>query len=1016
METVKEYLDKLEINNSILAKLLKEVYINRVVYFREERVVYFYLTSKEVVSYELLDSFREELKVKLDYFKDIKLKIRYIGFDRKSNKDIIKRYWPNIIYILKSLCPSIAGWYKQVEYLCLDDLLKIKLPKGLFYERLVKQNVVHVLKNILIEEVGMDIKIEIERAVDEEVNLDKIIKRTERITEEKIKELELNNTNKEENDEEEAYVIKPEVDENLIYGENVHALVEKIKDLNSTSGTVSVVGEVFDIETKELRNGKILMIASITDYTSSISCKLFLNDLNKDIVLDNIKKGSYLKIKGDIIYDTYQRELTMTISGIRKEIKQERVDTSEIKRVELHAHTQMSSMDAVCPTKKLVERAAKWGHKAIAITDHGVVQAFPDAMNAAKAHGIKVLYGVEGYLVEDDALIIEDANNKPLTQSFVVFDIETTGFSNTNDKITEIGAVKIENFKVVDKFSELINPQKDISYKIQELTGITNDMVADKPTIEEVLPKFIEFIGDSVLVAHNAEFDMGFIAEKCRKQNIKFKVADKPTIEEVLPKFIEFIGDSVLVAHNAEFDMGFIAEKCRKQNIKFNNKSVDTLTLARVLLPELKRHRLNIVAKALGVQLLNHHRAVDDAQATALIYIKFLEMLEKKGATTLSDRLNIVAKALGVQLLNHHRAVDDAQATALIYIKFLEMLEKKGATTLSDVNEILGKIDYQKLATNHVTLIAKNYTGLKNLYKIISDSHVNHFYRSPRILRSVLQEHRDGILVGSACESGVIYRAVKKNLPDEEIEKLIEMYDYIEIMPIDNNRRDGILVGSACESGVIYRAVKKNLPDEEIEKLIEMYDYIEIMPIDNNRFMIEKGEVNDEEELRDINRKLIDIAEEIEKLIEMYDYIEIMPIDNNRFMIEKGEVNDEEELRDINRKLIDIAYKFGKIPVATGDVHFLEKHEAVLRKILKYSQGFKVDEEETYLHFRTTDEMLKEFSYLGDELAYEVVVENSNKIADMVEVIKPIPDETYPPVIEGSDTELREMCNISTSN
>ena len=609
----------------------------------------------------------------------------------------------------------------------------------------------------------MDIKIEIERAVDEEVNLDKIIKRTERITEEKIKELELNNTNKEENDEEEAYVIKPEVDENLIYGENVHALVEKIKDLNSTSGTVSVVGEVFDIETKELRNGKILMIASITDYTSSISCKLFLNDLNKDIVLDNIKKGSYLKIKGDIIYDTYQRELTMTISGIRKEIKQERVDTSEVKRVELHAHTQMSSMDAVCPTKKLVERAAKWGHKAIAITDHGVVQAFPDAMNAAKAHGIKVLYGVEGYLVEDDALIIEDANDKPLTQSFVVFDIETTGFSNTNDKITEIGAVKIENFKVVDKFSELINPQKDISYKIQELTGITNDMVADKPTIEEVLPKFIEFIGDSVLVAHNAEFDMGFIAEKCRQQNIKF-----------------------------------------------NNKSVDTLTLARVLLPELKRHRLNIVAKALGVQLLNHHRAVDDAQATALIYIKFLEMLEKKGATTLSE-----------------------------------------------VNEILGKIDYQKLATNHVTLIAKNYTGLKNLYKIISDSHVNHFYRAPRILRSVLQEHRDGILVGSACESGVIYRAVKKNLPDEEIEKLIEMYDYIEIMPIDNNR----------------------------------------------------------------------------------------------FMIEKGEVNDEEELRDINRKLIDIAYKFGKIPVATGDVHFLEKHEAVLRKILKYSQGFKVDEEETYLTF-----------------------------------------------------------------
>lgn len=822
MESVKEYLDKLEINNNILAKQLKEVYIKKVVYFKEDKIVYFHLTSKDVVSNELLEFFREELKEKLDYFKDIKLKIRYTGLDRKSNKDIIKRYWVNIIYILKNLCPSIAGWQKQVEYLCIDDLLKIKLPKGLFYDRLMKQNIIHVIKTVLVEELGMEINIEIERAVDEEVNIEKIIRKTDRITEEKIRELEINNQTKPEEDEEAVYVIKPEVDESLIYGENVHAIVEDIKDLNNTSGTVSVIGEVFDVETKELRNGKILLIASVTDYTSSISCKLFLNDTNKDSVLDHVKKGSYLKIKGDVIYDTYQRELTMTISGIRKETKPERQDLSENKRVELHAHTQMSSMDALCPVKKLVERAAAWGHKAIAITDHGVVQAFPDAMNAAKASGIKILYGVEGYLVEDDALIIEDANDKPLTQSFVVFDIETTGFSNTNDKITEIGAVKIENFKVVDKFSELINPQKDISYKIQELTGITNDMVKDKPTIEEVLPKFIEFIGDSVLVAHNAEFDMGFISEKCRQQNIEF-----------------------------------------------NNKSVDTLTLSRILLPDLKRHRLNVVAKALGVPLLNHHRAVDDAQATAFIYIKFLEMLDKKGASTLSE-----------------------------------------------VNDVLGKIDYQKLGTNHITLVAQNYTGLKNLYKMVSDAHVNHFYRSPRILRSVLSEHKEGIIIGSACEAGAVFRAVKKNVPDEEMKKIIEMYDYIEVMPVDNNR----------------------------------------------------------------------------------------------FMIDKGEVSDEEELRDLNRKLIETAYKFGKIPVATGDVHFLDKHEAVHRKVLKYSQGFKVEDEETYLHFRTTDEMLEEFKYLGEDLAYEVVVANTNKIADMVEVIKPIPDDTYPPVIEGSDVELREMC------
>ena len=823
MDLVKDYLDKLEINNTILAKQLKEVYIQKVTYFKEDKIVYFYLSSKDIVPYELIEKFREELAEKLEYFREIKIKIRYTGLERKTNKDIIKRYWNNILYILKTLCPAIEGWYKKVEYMYLDDMLKIKLPKDLFYEKLIRKDVVNVLKNVLVEELGIDINIVIERAVDEKISIRKIIERNDKEVDEKVRALEIDKISKKEHEEiESEYVIKPEVDENIIYGENVNVLVENISKLNVQSGTTGIIGEVFDIETKELRNGKILLILAVTDYTSSISCKLFLNDTNKDSVLNQIKKGSYLKIKGDIIYDTYQREISMTISGIRKETKEERQDLSTSKRVELHAHTQMSSMDAVCNVKKLVERAAKWGHKAIAITDHGIVQAFPDAMSAAKANNIKVLYGVEGYLVEDDALIIDDPNDKELSQTFVVFDIETTGFSNINDKITEIGAVKIENFKIVDRFSELINPEKDISYKIQELTGITNDLVKDKPTIEEILPKFMEFVGDSVVVAHNAEFDTGFISQKCREQGLQYK-----------------------------------------------NKSIDTLMLSRILLPHLKRFRLNLIAKELGVPLLNHHRAVDDAEATANIFLKFLEMLQKKGANTLKD-----------------------------------------------VNDVLGNIDYTKLTTNHITLIAQNYTGLKNLYKIVSDAHVNHFYRAPRILRSVLNEHKEGLIIGSACEAGVIYQAVKKNMPDEELEKIVDMYDYIEIMPVDNNK----------------------------------------------------------------------------------------------FMIDKGEVNDIEELRDINRRLIEVANKFGKIPVATGDVHFLDKHDAVLRRVLKYSQGFKLDDEETYLHFRTTDEMLEEFSYLGEELAYEVVVENTNKIADMVESIKPIPDDTYPPIIEGSDTELREMC------
>lgn len=823
MESLKECMVKMDISNTSLIKKMEDVYIKKVIYFKENKTVYFYLSSKDIVPYEYLERTQREIKAKNKYFRDIKFKIEYTGFDRKSEKDIMKKYWPNIVYILKSICPSISGWQKEIEYLCIDNKLKIKIPKGIFYQRIMNKNVVTTLKHTISEEFGLDMDVEIESAVDEKIDRQKLVEKIDREFNEKVMILEKENRNKsQESEEESGYVIKDEKDENMIYGENVNVLTEKIEDLDNNSGTVGIEGTIFNIEIKELRNGKILLMLMVTDYTSSITCKIFLTDTNKDWVLGKISKGMYIKIKGDVLYDTFQREISMTISGMRKEEREERKDTAEKKRVELHAHTQMSSMDAICSVKGLVSRAAKWGHPAIAITDHGVVQGFPDAMNAAKKEGIKVLYGVEGYLTEDNKDAIEDANDESLSQEFVVFDLETTGFSNINDKITEIGAVKIRDFKIVDRFSELVNPEKDISYRVQELTGITNEMVKDKPTIEEILPKFMEFVGNDVLVAHNADFDTGFIMQKCKEQGLEYK-----------------------------------------------NKKVDTLMLARIMLPNLKRYKLDKVAKEVGVQLLNHHRAVDDAEATANIYIKFLEMLKKRG------------------------------------------VEK-----LSDVNTVLGKVDYTKLKTHHITLIAKNQTGIKNLYKIVSDAHVNHFYRAPRILQSVLDKYREGIIVGSACEAGVVYDAVKKRLPDEEMEKIIAPYDYIEIMPIDNNR----------------------------------------------------------------------------------------------FMIDNGDVEDEDELKEINRRIVETAKKFGKIPVATGDVHFLDKHDAILRRVLKFSQGFKLDDEETYLHFRTTDEMLDEFSYLGEELAYEVVVENTNLIADMVEDVKPIPDETYPPVIEGSDVELREMC------
>lgn len=818
MDRIIDYINKLDIKETSIKKALTNVIVEKIVYFKEDKKVYFYLSSKSIIQSEILKNTEEIFKEKLSYFNDVKFKITYLGFEKKEVKDIIKSYWKNIYFMIKSICPSIIGYEKEIEYMCIDDTLKIKIPKEIFYESLTKRGFLEILKNTLNEELKLDLKIALEKAIEKPFDIRLSQEKLESELNEKVRLLKVNE--KSEIDEE-KYVVNFEEDDSLIYGENILAFNSKINELEEKN-TVCVTGEVFNVDIKELRNGRILFVISITDYTSSINCRLFLDDMNKDRVIDNVKKGSYLKIKGDTSYDNYNNELSLNISAIKNEEKKERVDKSDLKRVELHAHTQMSSMDAVCSTKKLIQQASKWGHSAIAITDHGVVQSFPDAMSAGKANNIKIIYGVEGYLVEDEVDLIENANDKDFNQEFVVFDIETTGLSSTNDKITEIGAVKIKNKTVVERFSQLINPQKDISYKIQELTKITNDMVKDMPTIEEVLPKFLGF---------------------CK--------------------------DSVLVAHNAEFDIGFIKQKSNELNLEFTNNFIDTLSLGRALFPELKRHRLDVLCKKLGISLLNHHRAVDDAEATSAMFLKFLQMLEDKGATTLIE-----------------------------------------------VNKVLGKVDYTKLRPNHIVLLAKNQVGLKNLYEIISISHTKNFYKTPRILKSVLKKHKEGLLIGSACEAGEVYQAVKKNKSLDEIEKIINIYDYIEIMPVENNK----------------------------------------------------------------------------------------------FMIESGEVSDLEELRSINKKLVDIAIKFDKIPVGTGDVHFLESHEAILRRVLKYSQGYKLDEEETNLYFRTTDEMLDEFSYLGDLLSYEVVVKNTNKIADMIDYIKPIPDGTYPPEIEGSDIELRNMC------
>ena len=499
--------------------------------------------------------------------------------------------------------------------------------------------------------------------------------------------------------------------------------------------------------------------------------------------------------------------------------------------MELHCHTKMSDMDGVSEAKDLVKRAHDWGHPAIAITDHGVVQGFTDANHVIedldKDDPFKVIYGVEGYLVDDLTKIAENEKGQNLEGTYVVFDIETTGFSAVTDRIIEIGAVKVEDGKITDKFSTFVNPKRPIPFRITELTGITDEMVIGSPDIETILPQFIEFIGDAVLVAHNASFDVGFIEQNCKRQKIE-----------------------------ADFTY------------------VDTVALARVLLPALNRFKLDTVAKALNISLENHHRAVDDAGCTAEIFVKFVQMLKERELTTLAK-----------------------------------------------VNEFgdLNPDSIKKLPTYHVIILARNDIGRVNLYQLVSASHLVYYNRRPRIPKSVLNEHREGLIVGSACEAGELYRA--------------------------------LLDGK---------------PDETIAKIVDFYDYLEIQPLGNNAFMVESDKVTS--------------------------------------------VNSMEDIMDLNRKIVHLGEQFHKPVVGTCDVHFMDPEDEVYRRIIMAGKGFGDADKQAPLYLRTTEEMLDEFAYLGSEKAYEVVIRNTNLIADMIEKISPVRPDKCPPVIENSDQMLRDIC------
>lgn len=609
------------------------------------------------------------------------------------------------------------------------------------------------------------------------------------------------------------------------YGRSIRGKIEPISTIVADTGRIVVWGDIFDIEKKVTKSGdKNIFVIDITDYSGSTSVKVF-GTIKDTAILDNLKKGDTVVVQGDVEYDRYAGELMLIARSIGTANKVKVVDKAEEKRVELHLHTNMSQMDAVTSAGDLVKRAADWGHPAIAITDHGVAQAFPDAMKAADkinkdGEKIKVIYGTEAYFMDDLVESVSGKSEEPLDGTFICFDIETTGLSANRDKITEIGAVKVENGQITDTFSTFANPGMPIPAKITELTGITDAMVKDAPSQSEAVSAFLEFAGDNVLVAHNAPFDTSFIRKACENMNREY-----------------------------------------------NYTSIDTVAISRAILTDIKNCKLDTVAKYLRLGDFNHHRATDDAEMLARIFTNL--------CTRLKDDYNI--------------------------------------TKTNEINtQIAGGGDFKKLPTYHQIILVKNLTGLKNLYKLISYAHLTYFYKKPRIPKSELVKHREGLIIGSACCAGQLYQA--------------------------------ILLGK---------------PWPEIKAIASFYDYLEIQPAGNNNFMIREGRFANEAELHEIDKTIVKLGKEL-----------------------------------------------GKPVCATCDVHFMDPKDADYRKILMAGQGFKDAEDQAPLYLRTTAEMLKEFEYLGKEKAYEVVVTNPRKIADMCESIRPIPKGTFPPNIEGAEEEL----------
>ncbi|MEG6521690.1 PolC-type DNA polymerase III [Desulfotomaculum sp. 1211_IL3151] len=718
--------------------------------------------------------------------------------------------------------PVVRGWLHNTNWQCKEHCLEITLPDEMSLELLRGRDCDLFLETCIRDTFGLQYNVLFQLGQNQENNLDwnQCQDEIEKMLWHKMAEERVTVPKEKKNTG-----TKSNLNENIIVGKPIKGAAKPLQDITEEERNVVVEGKVFDVEIKQLRSGRQILTFNITDQTDSIEVKKFLEEDDTETG-ERLKNGSWVIIRGPVQYDKFSQELTVMAYDINlgKAKVSTRQDNAPEKRIELHLHTKMSSMDSVMNAADAVKQAAAWGHEALAITDHGVVQAYPEAYAAAKKAGIKLIYGVEGYLIDDGIATVISMNHNLVLEDteYVIIDFETTGFSPQTDEIIEIGAVKYLNGEEVDRYGTLVKASKEIPFEVTKLTGISNEMIKAAPDSKTALARLVEFVGDAVLVAHNASFDLGFLRVGLRKY-----------LQQEL-----------------------------------TNPVIDTLGVARVLYTNLKNHKLATLVKEFKVELSNHHRAVDDAAATGKLWQLFLK-------------------------------------------KLLEQ-EVRDLKALSEIGK---GVSQDKLRSRHVTILVKDEIGLRNLYQLITLAHLQYFHRQPRIPRRELIKHREGLLIGSACEAGEFYQALLSGASDEELQEIASFYDYLEIQPLGNNE----------------------------------------------------------------------------------------------FLIRNGQVGGEEDLKALNKKITSLGNKLGIPVVATGDVHFLNPEDEVYRRILMAGKGFDDADNQAPLYFKTTEEMLEEFAYLGQETALQVVVQHPKKIAALIGSFKPIPDTLHPPYIEGAEQQITDM-------